>query len=210
MQLGGANRKLIVTGFVAVAAIATGTMLFAGPQSVTARYQGVARVPLPNFTRVELPGTPAQPASAPEAESVAADETMDAALALDTEAGETAARPAAGQTARLAPGNVIPVRFDIESPGMGDEVVGGDEIVVRKTVRIGNREVGSLPIHVDGRSRLLVRGADLRSVLESAGEGDRLAKSAASQDLRTFAELRKDGVDLRYDPASDSVVLTIG
>lgn len=204
------RKRLILGSAAVVAALVLGVVLVPGTEAVSTRYNGVMRVPMPNFTRVEMPGAGAGEVSL----AAAADPAIAAEAAAELGAegvpvtqGEPGAAPAA---ARPAPGNIIPVRFDIQSPGLGDEVVGGDAIVVRKSVRIGTREVGKLPIHVDSRSRLLVRPSDLRAMLEKAGQDEMLGDRASSNELRSLGDLRKDGLDLRYDPNSDSVVLTVG
>lgn len=199
-------------GFAVVAGCVVAIPFLPRLETIAAPYRGVVRVALPNFTRVELPGSDSSKDSGTEKvdQTPLVDETV--AVALGDTAIQANARPEAqpGTATRPAPGNVIPVKFDLQSPGLGDEVVGGDEIVIRKAVRLGNREIGKLPIHVDSQSRLLVRPADLRSVLESAGQEARLRPASGANQLRTFADLRKEGIDLRYDPNSDSVVLTIG
>lgn len=208
------RKPIVLAGIAALGACVAAIPFLPSIETLAAPYRGVARISLPNYTRVELPSTNAPTPATPGA----GDEPLEAAgeaagLAMEMPQSEAsplpspAAKPTA--VARTASGNIIPVKFDIETPGLGDEVVGGDEIVVRKAVRMGSREIGSLPIHVDARSRLLVRPSDLKSVLEKAGQGSRAAKAAASNELRSFGDLRKDGVDLRYDPNSDSVIVTI-
>lgn len=210
MELTQGRKRMMLGGVAVVAACAAAVPFLSRIESLAASYRPVTRVALPNFTRVEIPGTPETADISAGAEVAAApvvDETVAAALA-DTATETSGVR--SPTAARPAPGGVIPVRFDLTSPGMGDEVVGGDEIVVRKTVRLGSRDLGSLPIHVDSRSRLLVKPNDLRAMLEQAGQGELASQTSESNELRTFSQLRREGVDLRYDPASDSVVVTIG
>lgn len=205
------GKRLILGGVGVFAALAVTLPLLPRVTTLAAPYTGVMRVPLPNYTRVEMPGSRTESLAGgtselPVTPAISSKEGTEEALAAAV--GDMP--PGAVPQARAAPGNIIPVRFDLQSPGLGDEVVGGDEIVVRKSVRIGAREIGKLPIHVDSRSRLLVRTGDLRNVLEKAGHEDKLGEAATGNQLRTLADLRKDGLDLRYDPNSDSVVLTIG
>ncbi|MEZ5681347.1 MAG: hypothetical protein R3E14_08615 [Erythrobacter sp.] len=206
------GKQVVLASTLVLAACAAAFAFLPSMETLAAPYRGVARIQLPNFTRVEMPGSEQAALVETEAQVQGGPPDEAPALALEetrTQHGATAEpRPAA--TARPAPGNVIPVRFDLETPGLGDEVVGGDEIVVRKAVRLGSREIGSLPIHVDSQSRLLVRPADLKSLLDKAGQGAKVRGAAGSNELRSFGELRKDGVDLRYDPTSDSVIVTIG
>ncbi|QPC98477.1 hypothetical protein [Qipengyuania soli] len=211
MVLTHGRKRLILSGAAVLAALAVSLPLLPRLQTIAAPYTGVMRVVLPTYTRITLPGvgegdvvdtTLADPQAIEDTAALAVEE---ASLAPQADAGS---RPTV--LPKIAPGNIIPVKFDIESPGLGDEVVGGDEIVVRKSVRLGSRDLGKLPIHVDSRSRLLIRPSDLRSVLANAGQEDKFREGSGSNELRTLGDLRKDGVDLRYDPTSDSVVLTIG
>lgn len=105
---------------------------------------------------------------------------------------------------------LIPLTFDLASPGSGGESVGADAIVVRKSLRIRGRDVGSLMVHIDSDTRLLIDGEQLKRVLAAAGEPRNLRLSQRTDNLLTFTELRNDGVDLRYDPGSDSLVMTTG
>ena len=195
-----------------LAAIAVAAPAVPHLQALTSTYRGVARVALPNFTRVQLPETPAPQETSgvvdtPETDAPVIEEIDPEQSPPALVAGAAARNPTLAQAGA---NGIIPVRFDLETPGSGDEVVGGDEIIVRKAVRLAGREIGSLPIHVDSRSRLLVRPSDLKSVLEKAGQGGKIRGSGSKDELRSFAELRKDGLDLRYDPAGDIVVITIG
>ena len=105
---------------------------------------------------------------------------------------------------------LIPLTFDLASPGSGGESVGADAIVVRKSLRIRGRDVGSIIVHIDSDTRLLIDGEQLKRVLAAAGEPRNLRRSQRTDNLLTFTELRNDGVDLRYDPGSDSLVMTAG
>lgn len=177
----------------------------------------VMRVPLPNFTRIDLPKPPsAAPAAIQPAEATSTGDAANAALAAA--GGPPVPAPGGsgaigGDIQRLAvrdTNGIIPLSFDIARPGSGTEAVGANAIVVRKAVRVNNREVGSLPIHIDGNSRLLVDAGELRKLLAKAGASGTLRDPRGGTDLLTFSELRDDGVDLRYDPGSDSVVINTG
>ncbi len=205
---GSRQLALAAAGFaacVAVAAVLVDNAAWHRPE--------ISGVPLPNFTRIDLPSTDAGAAALPDIQ-IAAEELAAGAADTDVPASADASGTQALAAARservIGPDGIIPVNFDIGTPGSAGEAVRGDAIVVRKTVRIGTREVGSLPIHVDGRSRLLVDTADLRRMLARAGQDDTLKAGAGKDGLQTFSELRSAGVDLRYDPNSDSVVMTIG
>lgn len=177
----------------------------------------VMRVAIPHFTRIELPETTsARPVDEEALASLDAGDAADAVVALlqnpdaapDMAAAPEDNRMAAGP-ARTAEG-LIPLSFDLVRPGSSGESVNADAVIVRKPLRIGAREIGSLPVHIDGDSRLLVDATELVRMLERAGRPRTVRKSRRADNLLTFTELRNDGVDLRYDPNSDSLVMTAG
>lgn len=176
--------------------------------------QPLARVELPTFTRIDLPAPVSDDAAN---EETAADLTVDQAAeqAVVAAEGASIARPE-GTTAEprqrvasLSPdqNGLLPLSFDVMRPGAGSERVGSDAIVVRKAVRINDREAGSLPIHIDGNSRLLVDPEELKSVLARGGITRNVGGGSG---LLTFVQLRESGIDLRYDPSSDSLMITTG
>lgn len=176
--------------------------------------QPLARVPLPSFTRIDLP----EPVSGePDGEDASAELSVDQAAEMAAVAAEGASiNPPEGtpaeprqRVAAISPdeNGLLPVSFDVMRPGAGSERVGADAIVVRKAVRINDREAGSLPIHIDGNSRLLVDPKELRSVLARGGVARDVGGGSG---LLTFVQLRESGIDLRYDPSSDSLLITTG
>ena len=176
--------------------------------------QPLARVQLPNFTRIDLPAPVSDDG---DGEDATVDLTVDQATEQAAVAAEGASiapsegAPAEprGRVASVGPdkNGLLPLSFDVMRPGAGSERVGADAIVVRKPVRINDREVGSLPIHIDGNSRLLVDPKELKSVLARSGIARDVGGGAG---LLTFVQLRENGIDLRYDPSSDSLLITTG
>jgi hypothetical protein len=179
----------------------------------------VTRAAMPRYSRVRLP----EPAMVPAHIDAQADAIVQA-IAESAQEAPPAIGPATGPVALPAtaanapaplaglrpapppgkhPAPFIPLEFDIATPGAGGESVGGDAIVVRKPVRMGAQELGTLPVHVDGDSRLLVDAGDVLDLLARAGASATFKGSG----LISFGELRNSGVDLRYDPNSDSVLL---
>lgn len=176
--------------------------------------QPLARVELPTFTRIDLPA-PVSEDHDGEQETVelTADEAAEQAATAAEGASEVSSQGTPWQPRQSAAvagpdkNGLLPVSFDVMRPGAGSERVGADAIVVRKSVRINDREAGSLPIHIDGNSRLLVDPKELKSVLARGG----IARDVGGgSGLLTFVQLRESGIDLRYDPSSDSLMITTG
>ncbi|MBX7495013.1 hypothetical protein K3172_03975 [Qipengyuania sp. 6B39] len=187
-------------GLAGVAALVA-AVLFVQPELLPGARAPVARVPLPSFTRIDLPA--AEPVDEADAALPA---RIDAAEAADL-AALTAARP--GGPPAGAPRPSLATTRDAPDAGT-IAALATEPVIVRKVVRVNNREAGSMPIHIDARSRLLVDPADLGAVLARAGVQRGTARPAAGQAMLSFSELRAGGLDLRYDPESDSVVITTG
>lgn len=175
--------------------------------------QPLARVPLPNITPKDLP-EPVEESSDLEETPVdlSADVAVEQGLAFaEGASGEPVSsiadpRPTQASLALEADG-LLPLSFDIMRPGAGTEMVDGDAIVVRKSVRVNDLAAGSLPIYIDGNSRLLVDPKELKRVLSRSG----ITRDVdGGSGLLTFVQLRETGIDLRYDPLSDSLLITTG
>jgi hypothetical protein len=172
------------------------------------RNQGfVLRAELPHFNRFLLPDASDGPALPDPQSAEVMQAVAESAQAVPPggDPASPAAAPAlaAAQGARQRGAPFIPVEFDILTPGAGNESVSREAITVRKTVRMGGKEVGTLPVKVDGDSRLLVDVGDVRDLLIRSGESANISGNG----LISFGELRRAGVDLRYDPGTDAVVL---
>lgn len=186
-----------LAGFAALVAV----ILLVQPDLLPGARGPVTRVPLTSFTRIDLPA--AEPADAADDSSLA---RIDAAEAADL-AALTAARPG-DPTADIPRPSLATTR---DAPDTGTiTALATDPVIVRKVVRVNNREAGSVAIHIDSRSRLLVDPADLGAVLARAGVQRGVPRPPAGQTMVSFSELRAGGLDLRYDPESDSVAITTG
>lgn len=167
------------------------------------------RVALPDKARIHPAATPEptqSPLPAAEEESPAPSpppEVLEAMQQAETQAPTRHVQPVPSDAA-------LYTNFDLASVGSSREPVAGDEVVVRKVLRIGEKEIGSAPIHVDKGSRLLIDVADLQRLFRSAGVASALNGQNSSSALASFGDLRRDGVDLRYDPVTDTIAVTVG
>jgi hypothetical protein len=199
------QRQAAVAATVAMAAV-----VLVGALHAFNNDRPLLRVEIPTFSRFALaPAESHEGAKPVPLASLGADEAADAVAQT---VGQPGRAPLASTV--VDPGlpaskdGVMPVAFDLLQPAASGETVGGDAIVVRKAVRINDREVGSMPIHIDGDSRLLVDSGELRRILAKAGVSSDALASANGAGLRSFTQLRSAGLDLRYDPASDTIRVT--
>lgn len=121
----------------------------------------------------------------------------------------TLSAPPAGYPIRIELPPAKPaVEFDLS--GGGPAGVTGSAIELRKAMRVSGVEAGSAAIRVGADSTLAIAVDELRALLERAGHGDlagRIARRGTSERFVGFEELRRQGIDVRYDAAADRVVV---
>lgn len=101
------------------------------------------------------------------------------------------------------------VEFDLPGSGApGDD--GGSAVELRKAVRLNGAEAGSATIRVSAGSTLSISANELRAVLTRAGRGDlaqRIGAPGRAGRFVGFEEVRRLGIDVRYDAAADRIVI---
>jgi hypothetical protein len=81
-------------------------------------------------------------------------------------------------------------------------------LTVKKRVYAGSRLIGDLDITVAGEGELLLEAGDVRAVVgEQAGPGSGTPSRLPEQGLVSFASLREMGIDLRYSPTDDAIMI---
>lgn len=91
---------------------------------------------------------------------------------------------------------------DIEADNAGN-------IEVRKSVYLGGAAIGTIPVTIDPNAQLLLDSRDIRNLLSGqAGIGRRL-NTLPEEGLVSFQRLRNSGIDLRYSPTGDRIVLSL-
>ncbi|SKB87929.1 hypothetical protein [Sphingopyxis flava] len=190
----------------AVAALLCAAYVTLEPETLLAK--GASRSPV----SVALP--PPTPFTGEEEAQLSREGDMqpsDASLALvsiDDQANvrtEASARPS-----DPLPSNLLGVKFDLSDPYAWTEE-GGSAIEIRKSLRVNGVDVGSAAIQVGEDSTLSIARDKLKEALARHGRGDiaeELGKSR-SGGFVSFDEIRRRGVEVRYDAPSDRVVLTI-
>ena len=120
------------------------------------------------------------------------------------------AAPEQNQAAQIPPASrpadLLEVSFDLSRPDMVDR----SSLDVRKGVRFNGAEAGQATIRVGAGSALFIASEDLRTLLSAASRvdlADRLA-SGAEQPFLGFDEVREKGLNLRYDAASDRILIS--
>jgi hypothetical protein len=79
---------------------------------------------------------------------------------------------------------------------------------VRKRVYAGSRLIGNLDITIAGDGELLLDAGDVAAVVgHQAGDGAKPKSQLPEQGPVSFASLRGMGVDLRYSPVDDVIVI---
>lgn len=109
----------------------------------------------------------------------------------DTEA------PEMGPALVLADGQqVIGVDFDL-----GNAADRSNDLEIIKTIRLNGQSIGSASLAIDAQSRLHVSSQDLSNLLPE----DLFARVDRGTSYIEFDDLRADGLDISYDPVSDTI-----
>lgn len=109
-----------------------------------------------------------------------------------------AAKPV--ETVKLGSHDVMKLDFDLTPPA--DDMSDG-LVIVRKQVVAKDRSLGSVSIAIDQASRLYLARDEVAGLLPERAA----AIGGLDQKRVPIARLRELGVDLRYDPVSDQLIL---
>tara|TARA_B100001057_G_scaffold233708_1_gene233932 strand:+ start:382 stop:1041 length:660 start_codon:yes stop_codon:yes gene_type:complete len=165
--------------------------------------------------RVILPNTPPEFAISPEdlpgaEESTGTTGSDDEVLAAARDLPDAGAQrvngelrramegfAAEGPPATLADGRpVMRVDFDLGATPSADDMV-----EVPKAIRLNGRSLGQVKLSIDRQSRLHLSRSELSALLPS----DLFARLEGGAEFIGFDELRREGLDISYDPLADTV-----
>lgn len=125
-------------------------------------------------------------------------------------AGTNSQTRAGHDTRSKHPADLARVKFDLSDPyaSVGE---GGSAIEVRKELRVNGVDIGPAAIRVSEDSTLSIARDKLNEVLGRLGRSDvaRQLGGSRSAGFVSFDEIRRRGVEVRYDAPSDRVVLAI-
>lgn len=115
-----------------------------------------------------------------------------------------------------------PVRFELPPVGAGQTIEfdladsgaagpAGSELEIRKAVRFNGAEAGSATIRVSAGSRLSIAARELSGLMARAGNAplaERIGGRGGAGRFVDFEELRRLGIDVRYDASADRIAIT--
>ena len=170
--------------------------------------------PLPPLRALALsPEDQAQsPAAAPQA-AVAADPTAPG-LPDGFAPAFAEAVPAEVASAQIPPATpvdeLLSVHFNLADPYDPAARTGeaGAPIELKKSVRLNGSDAGDATIRVTDGATIAISNDQLGKLLSSAGRGDVAEKLAAAGPFVSFDRIRQAGLSVRYDAASDRIVLS--
>ena len=111
----------------------------------------------------------------------------------------------------IAGAQVMPISFALPTEGssVGDTKLTNDgSIEVTKTLVFEQKAVGSIAVRIDKRSTLFVDGGDVKSLLSDHPQFAERVGSVPDSGMVTFQKLRDFGLNFRYNPVDDQLVLT--
>ena len=106
---------------------------------------------------------------------------------------------------------VIPIKYALpkESYAIGDSKLANDgSIEVTKTLVFEQKAVGSIAVRIDKGSTLFVAGGDVKNLLSDHPQFADRVGSVPHNSMVTFQKLRDYGLNFRYNPVEDQLVLT--
>lgn len=80
-------------------------------------------------------------------------------------------------------------------------------VELSKPLFAGGRQLGALPISIDGNAQVYVRKAALSGLLGGDASASGKLARLPDGDLISFRSLRDYGINLKYEPVSDRIVL---
>jgi hypothetical protein len=145
----------------------------------------------------------------PAATDAARNEPTGATLLADT--GNAASVPAGLSLDERSALSVMALDFSLsEFAGTSTRLPApaSGPLKVRKQVYAGSRLIGNLDITIAGDGELLLDAGDVAAVVgHQAGDGATPKSKLPEQGPVSFASLRGMGVDLRYSPVDDVIVI---
>jgi hypothetical protein len=99
----------------------------------------------------------------------------------------------------------LAIQFDLGDPDKSTG--GGSAIEVRKAVRLNGADAGDARIHIDDSSTLSMARDELDRLLARSGRRELMGQLSSAGQFIRFEEMRRHGIDVRYDPVSDRVLV---
>jgi hypothetical protein len=149
-------------------------------------------------------------ADAPLTEASVEVETPQPGPSIDRHAFDNAFADVGGtppEEAQPVAEGVLALRFNLADPYTPNND-GTGPIELRKGVRINGTEAGSATIRVTDGATIAIARAELGKLLASAGRADLAEGLPAAGSYVTFDRIRQAGLSVRYDAASDRILLS--
>lgn len=123
--------------------------------------------------------------------------------AFGSEPVRTAARPEAKPIPKPGRDGMLKIDFDLQGGAQSSRA-----IAVDKPVAIGGSSGGKLAIRIDGAAQIFANRGQVASLIEGqdAAKAERV-RTASSDEYLSFTQLRDLGVNIRYDPSADRIVI---
>lgn len=136
--------------------------------------------------------------------------------------GPQLAQPRLTEPRLTGPRAAYPIRFELPAarpvasgpaaPALEFDLAneGGSPVELRKPVRLNGADAGSATIRVGADSALAISAGELSMLLARAGRGDLSRQiNGLGEGYVGFEELRRLGIDLRYDAAADRIAIAV-
>ncbi|MXP41625.1 hypothetical protein GRI75_08215 [Altererythrobacter soli] len=101
----------------------------------------------------------------------------------------------------------LAIKFDLADT-TGSRV-GGSAIEIRKAIRLNGADAGDARIHVDASSTLSMAREELGRILVKSGRQELIGQLGSGGRFVSFDEMRSRGIEVRYDPVLDRILVSI-
>lgn len=99
------------------------------------------------------------------------------------------------------------IQFDLADAA--ESWVGGSAIEIRKAIRVNGADAGDASIHMNASSELSIAREELGRLLAGSGRQELVGKLGSGGRFVSFDEMRSHGIEVRYDPVSDRILISI-
>ena len=98
---------------------------------------------------------------------------------------------------------MLKIDFDLQGGAQSSRA-----IAVDKPVAVGGNSGGKLAIRIDGAAQIFANRGQVASLIEAqdAATANKV-RTASTDEFLSFTQLRDLGVDIRYDPSADRIVI---
>lgn len=99
---------------------------------------------------------------------------------------------------------MLAIDFDLQGGAQSSR-----SIAVQKPVTVAGLASGNLSVRIDGAAKIYANRAEIASLLDGKSNKSERVRAASAEDFLSFQQIRDLGIDIRYDPSSDRIIIPV-